>query len=134
MKLQVRKLIEKDWDFLPSWWEAYNQPVPPRDFLPSNGLGGFVVCKELDPIATMFLYMTNSKTAIPAIVISDRYYRDNDRSDALQLLVDFTTNFAKDMGYKFSFAWAKPGILLEKYKESGFTVDTTPSFELIIQY
>jgi hypothetical protein len=38
------------------------------------------------------------------------------------------------MGYKYSFAWAKPGMLLEKYKESGFTVDTTPSFELIIQY
>jgi hypothetical protein len=134
MKLQVRKIIESDWGFLPSWWEAYDQTVPQRDFLPDNGLGGFVVCKELDPIAAMFLYMTNSKTAIPAIVISDRYYRDIDRSDALQLLVDFTTNFAKDMGYKFSFAWAKPGILLEKYKESGFTVDKTPSFELIIQY
>ena len=134
MQLQVRKLIEQDWDFLPSWWEAYNQPVPQRDFLPDNGLGGFMVCKEHDPIAAMFLYTTNSKTAIPAIVISDKYYKDNDRSDALQLLVDFTTNFAKDMGYKYSFAWAKPGILLEKYKKSGFTVDKTPSYELIIQY
>jgi hypothetical protein len=134
MKLQVRKLIEKDWDFLPSWWEAYDQPVPPRDFLPNNGLGGFVVCKELDPIAAMFLYMTNSKTAIPAIIISDRYYRDNDRSDALQLLVDFTTNFAEDLGCKYSFSWAKPGILLDKYKQTGFTVDKTPSYELILKY
>jgi hypothetical protein len=93
-----------------------------------------MVCKENDAIAAMFLYTTNSRTAIPAIVISDKYYKDNDRSDALQLLVDFTTSFAEDMGYKYSFAWAKPGMLLEKYKESGFTVDTTPSFELIIQY
>ena len=134
MKLQVRKLIEKDWGFLPSWWEAYNQPVPNRDFLPEDGLGGFVVCKETDPIAVMFLYMTNSKTAIPAIVISDKYYRDTDRSDALQLLVDFTTKFAKDLGFKYSFAWAKPGILLERYKEAGFTIDETPSYELMIQY
>jgi hypothetical protein len=134
MKLQVRKLIETDWDFLPSWWEVYNQQPPQRDFLPENGLGGFMVCKENDAIAAMFLYTTNSRTAIPAIVISDKDYKDNDRSDALQLLVDFTTSFAEDMGYKYSFAWAKPGMLLDKYKESGFTVDTTPSFELIIQY
>lgn len=134
MKLQIRKLIETDWKFLPSWWEEYGQPVPQRDFLPDNGLGGFMVCKGTDPIAAMFLYTTNSKTAIPAIVISDKYYKDNDRSDALQLLVDFTTDFAEDLGYKYSFAWAKPGILLEKYKQTGFTVDETPSYELIIQY
>ena len=108
--------------------------MPQRDFLPDNGLGGFMVCKEYEPIAAMFLYTTNSKTAIPAIVISNKYYKDNDRSDALQLLVNFTTDFAEDMGYKYSFAWAKPGILLEKYKKSGFTVDKTPSYELIIQY
>lgn len=134
MELKVRKLIEQDWSFLPSWWEAYSQPVPQRDFLPDDGLGGFVVCKESGPIAAMFLYMTNSKTAIPAVVISDRYYRDNDRSEALQLLVDFTTSFARDLGFKFSFAWAKPGILLERYKEAGFTIDETPSYELMIQY
>ncbi len=134
MKLKVRKLIESDWSFLPSWWEAYDQAVPQRDFLPNNGLGGFMVCKEHDPIAAMFLYTTNSKTAIPAIVISDRDYKDNDRSDALQLLVDFTTDFAEDLGCKYSFAWAKPGVLLEQYKQTGFTVDKTPSYELIIQY
>ncbi len=134
MQLQVRKLIETDWSFLPSWWVAYDQDAPPRDFLPDNGLGGFMVCKEQDPIAAMFLYKTNSKTAFPAIVISDIDYKDNDRSDALQLLVDFTTDFAGDLGFKYSFSWAKPDVLLEKYKETGFTVDTTPSYELILKY
>ncbi|MGY8866661.1 MAG: hypothetical protein ACKVJK_13695 [Methylophagaceae bacterium] len=134
MKLQVRKLIESDWNFLPSWWEVYDQPPPQRDFLPENGLGGFMVCKEHDAIAAMFLYTTNSRTAIPAIVISDKDYKDNDRSDALQLLVDFTSSFAEDMGYKYSFAWATPGVLLDKYIESGFSVNNTPSHELIIKY
>jgi hypothetical protein len=133
MKLQVRKLIEKDWSFLPQWWEAYDQEPIQRDFLPDNGLGGFMVCKESDPIAAMFLYTTNSKTAIPAVVVSDRYYKDNDRSDALQLLVDFTKNFAQDMGFKYSFAWAKTGILLDKYTKSGFT-SMGSSHELLIKY
>jgi hypothetical protein len=133
MKLQVRKLIEKDWSFLPQWWEAYDQEPIQRDFLPDNGLGGFMVCKGSDPIAAMFLYTTNSKTAIPAVVVSDRYYKDNDRSDALQLLVDFTKNFAQDMGFKYSFAWAKTGILLDKYTKSGFT-SMGSSHELLIKY
>ena len=146
MKLQVRKLLESDWDFLPSWWEAYNTPVWPKDFLPGafgvgkdqedkrKGLGGFMVCKGEDPIAAMWLWMTNSKTAIPAVIISDKSYRDNDRSDALQLLINFTTDFAEDMGYKYAFAWAKPGMLLEKYKEKGYYQDETPSYELIMKY
>ena len=133
MKLQVRKLIERDWSFLPQWWEAYDQEPIERDFLPDNGLGGFMVCKENDPIAAMFLYTTNSKTAIPAVVISDRYYKDNDRSDALQLLVDFTKDFAQDMGFKYSFAWAKTGVLLDKYIKSGF-ISMGTSHELLIKH
>ena len=134
--MKVRKLHEKDWEYLPSWWEAYNQPVPQRNFLPENGLGGFVVEAQPDktPIAAMFLWTTNSDTAIPAVVISDKSYKDTNRSDALQLLVDFTTDFAFDMGFKFSFAWAKPGKMLKYYKKTGFTVDDTPSYELILQY
>lgn len=134
MKLQVRKLIESDWDIITKWYEQYEQPMPNRDFYPENGLGGFMVYKENTLIASMFLYITNSNTAIPAIVISNKKYRDNDRSDALQLLVDFTTDFAKNVGCKYSFAWAKPGVLLEKYKQTGFIADETPSYELIIQY
>ncbi len=84
--LKCRKIHEKDWAFLPSWWEQYDQPVPQRAFLPNDGLGGFIVANESGPIAAMFLWTTNSKTAIPAVVISDRHYRDTDRSDALQFL------------------------------------------------
>ena len=134
MKLQVRKLIESDWDIIPKWYEQYEQPMPNRDFYPENGLGGFMVYKENTLIASMFLYITNSNTAIPAIIISNKKYRDDDRSDALQLLVDFTTDFAKKIGCKYSFAWAKPGVLLEKYKQTGFIADETPSYELIIRY
>ena len=148
MELQVRKLKESDWAFLPSWWKAYDQKVPMRRFLPAAhgikhdghifeipeeayGLGGFMVCKGNDPIAAMWLWITNSKTAIPAVVIADKSYRDTDRSDALQLLIDFTTDFAKTLGAEFAFAWAKEGVLLEKYLETGYTKDDTSSYELI---
>ena len=149
MELKVRKLTESDWDFLPSWWEAYGENPPMRAFLPAShsvnykdeklfkipehlhGLGGFMVCKGDYPIAAMWLWITNSQTAIPAVVIADKFYRDTDRSDALQLLIDFTTDFAKTLGASFAYSWAKEGVLLEKYLETGYTKDETSSYELI---
>ena len=134
LQLKCRKIHEQDWDYIPAWYEQHNQPVPQRSFFPENGLGGFVVCKGKDPIAIMWLWLTNSKTAIPAVVISDKTYQDTDRSDALQLLIDFTTDFGYEMGYEFAFAWAKPGVLLERYLKTGYTQDQDPSYELILQY
>ena len=146
MELQVRKLQESDWNLIPKWWEAYDEKILPRDMLPGSfkvgdeqeenrqGLGGFMVCKGYDPIAALWLWMTNSKMAIPAVVVSDKSYQDTDRSDALQLLVNFTTDFAEDMGYKYAFAWAKEGMLLDKYKKAEYYCDETPSYELIMKY
>lgn len=133
MKLNIRKIIEKDWEFIPSWWEAYKSEGFPKDFLPDNGLGGFIVQKE-KPIAAMWLWMTNSKTAIPAVVVSDRNYKDSDRSDALQLLMNYTTDYAEELGYKYAFGWGKPGVLLEKYREAGYHIDETPSYETILKF
>ena len=133
MQLKTRNLIESDWDIIPKWYSQYKQEGFPRDFLPENGLGGFMVYKE-NPIAAMWLWKTNSKTAIPAVVISDRNYKEKDRSDALQLLVNHTTDIAKAMGFKYSFAWAKPGLLLDKYKNADYYVDESPSYELILKY
>ena len=91
MKLQVRKLQESDWDFLPQWWESHGQ-IPWiddcdfRDFLPGafqvgefdekrSGLGGFIVCKDEDPICAMWLSLTNTNCALPTAAISDPEYR-----------------------------------------------------------
>ena len=146
MKLKVRKLQESDWKFIPEWYKQYDQIPPPREFLPGRfevgkmedtstcGLGGFIVCKGEDPIAAIWLYMTNSKTAIPALVISDKTYRDVDRDEALQMLVNFTTDFAWGMGYQYSFTWASKGVLFEKYEEAGFKGDDSPTHEMVLNY
>ena len=115
MKLQVRKLQESDWSFIPEWWKSNKQDNSIenlRDFLPGSfqigdyeekraGLGGFIVCKEDDPIAVVWLIMTNSNRAIATKVISDLSYGDEDKEKALQLLNNFVNNFAKELGYKY---------------------------------
>ena len=44
MKLNIRMLKNSDWDTLVKWWEAWPEwKTPPKDMLPENGTGGFIV-------------------------------------------------------------------------------------------
>ena len=128
MKLQVRKLQESDWKFLPEWWKSNKQDDSIenlRDFLPGSfqigdyeekraGLGGFIVCKEDDPIAATWLIMTNSNCAIITNIISDLSYRDEDKEKALELLNNFVNNFAKELGYKHTIQLVENTKLVKK--------------------
>ena len=44
MDFKIRKLVEDDYKTLTSWWEQWKWPVLPREFLPNNGTGGYMVC------------------------------------------------------------------------------------------
>ncbi len=131
MELKCRRIIEKDLTKIEGWLKDYGSEMPSLDFLPQEGTGGFVVANDTGIIAAMWLWFTNSKTAIPAMVVADKYYRAEDRHEALALLIDFTTEFAKDAGCEFAFAWAKEGVLLDKYLVAGYDKDEKESFELI---
>ena len=133
MELKCRRIIEKDLKEIEGWLKDYGNEMPSLEFLPNKGTGGFVVANDTGIIAAQWLWFTNSKTAIPAMVVADKHYRAEDRHDAIQLLMDFTTQFAKDAGCEFAFAWAKPGVLLEKYESLGYKKDSKESFELIKQ-
>ncbi len=81
-KLRVRKVLDKDKKL--SWFNDQGK--------------GFMVCKDDDPIAAMFIDLKDEKpeTEIPATMINDSSYQDTDRSDALTLLEEFTDDFVKD--------------------------------------
>jgi len=155
--LRVRKLQESDWEFLPKWWKAHGQEHEGksswlkkgtaqdwRDFLPGafeigeyeekrSGLGGFLVCEDTHPIAAMWLNLTNSGIASPTSVVSDPSYRDKNRKEAIQLLLNFVTDFARDLGYKYSFGWAEahPRGILDRYLDAGYQQFKNPVYELI---
>jgi len=117
--LQVRKLLESDWDFLPKWVDSYDKKplikkLNFRDLMPGafqvgeyeekrKGLGGFMVCKDQHPIASVWLGMTNSHCALLTNVISDPDYKDKDKNEAIQLLTNFAMDFSKDLGYKYIY-------------------------------
>ena len=134
MELRVRKIQEKDLDLFDTWYKKYDDTMPERDFLPEDGLGGFVVCKGDDPIGAMWLYLTNAKTCIPTFMISDKDYKDVDKKEALQLLMDFTTDFGEQLGCKYAFAWARGNRVLDYHLESGYVKSPDQYHEVIYKY
>jgi len=129
--MKLRKLTDQDWDTLCKWWEAWPKWVnPPKSFLPDNGKGGFMVEKNNKPICAGFIYLTNSDAVLLEWIVSDPEYRENDRKEALELLITGAEAACKAIGKKHMFSIGRNKHLIETHKELGWAVDTSSSYEL----
>jgi|TARA_B110000908_G_scaffold171188_1_gene233065 hypothetical protein len=132
MELNIRMLQDSDWDTLVSWWDGWKEwKAPPRDMLPDNGKGGFMVENQNGPIVAGFLYTTNSKTAWVEWIVSDPTYKNKDRKNAIELLINGAENVAKKQGFKYMFSIGKNKHLMETHEKLGYHIDSNPSYEII---
>ena len=131
MKLNIRRLEESDWDTLTSWWKTWKWPVMPKDALPDNGTGGFMVEKGEVPIVAGFIYTANSKTALLEWIISNPKYKEKDRQEAIELLIIGAENVLKAHGYKYVISLGRNKSLIETHRKLGYSIDVKPSYEII---
>ena len=132
MKLNIRRLQEKDWETLCSWWDAWPEWVnPPKDFLPDNGTGGLMVYKRNTLIVAGFIYYTNSKGALLEYVVSNPNYREADRKQAIELLINSVEEVCKANGVKYIFSIGRTKPLIETHRKLGWGIDDKPSNEII---
>lgn len=131
--MQVRKLNETDYDeILTQWWKDWpNWSAPPKEFLPNNGTGGLMVEKEGEPIVACFLYFTNSKAVLLEWLVSSPTYREDNRQEAIELLINSAEELCKKAGNKFMFSIGRNKHLIETHKKLGWHVDDTPSHEIV---
>lgn len=130
MELKVRALQESDWDTLQSWWKWWRWPEVSKEVLPMNGIGGLMVYKEDIPIATGFLYLSNSKVAWLDWIISNPKYKEEDRKQSIELLINSLEDVAKQQGYSVIISITRNKPLIETHKKLGYTVDNNPSYEI----
>ena len=129
-KLTVRNLKKDDYDFIAKWWKWWWGTTVDRDFLPENGTGGLMVEKDGRPIIAGFIYETNSSSVLLEWIVSDPEYRDNDRKQAVELLITEAEKLTKNLGYKYMFTIGRNKNLIETHKKLGWTVDDKPSHEI----
>lgn len=133
MEFNIRPLSESDYDeILVGWWNDWNWPPPPKDFLPDNGKGGIIVLDGDIPVCAGFMYATNSGIAWVEFIISNKQYKKRDkRKEALLLLVDTLTNVCRNTGFKYCYCLLKNKNLIKTYEKIGYGLGDSNAFEMI---
>ena len=132
MKFNIRKLEASDWNTLVKWWDSWPEwTAPPKTFLPENGTGGLIVEKDKQPVVAGFLYFTNSQAVLLEWIISNPEYRNTDRQEAIELLINMAEEICKKQGQVHMFSIGRNRHLIETHKKLGWHVDSKPSHEII---
>ena len=64
-------------------------------------------------------------------IISNPDYKDEDRQDAIELLINGAENVSRKLGYKYIFSIGRNKHLIETHKKLKWAVDKKPSHELV---
>lgn len=131
--LHVRSLTSEDYsENLVKWWNDWKWTAPPREFLPENGLGGFMVCDEDYPVVAGFLYTTNSSVAWVEFIVSNIEYKHKEnRKKAIRLLILTLEELAKINGKKYIYSSLKSEPLINAYMDCGFVKGSSNTQEMI---
>jgi len=129
MEFNVRAIESGDYEnTLVKWWKDWGWQAPPEDFLPETGV---MISKGNVDICAGFIYLTNSKVALTEFVVSNKDYKDKDRGEAIDLLIDCIAELANENGYKYAHVILKNKSLLGRYKEAGYLESDTNVIEMI---
>lgn len=130
--MEVRALKNEDYAItLIKWWKAWKWTPPMKDMLPENGTGGIMVSSNGVDVCAGFLYLTNSKTAWLEYIVSSRDYKESDRSEAIELLINTLNEIAKNKGFSYIYTSLKSKPLINKYKNCGFIEGSKNCQEMI---
>jgi len=131
MELTIRQLNDTDYqDILVNWWTQWGWVAPEKDFLPDDGMGGYIVYDDETPVCAGFIYVTNSRVAWVDWIISNKEYREK-RREAITMLIDTLTNLSKMSGSKYAYALIKNDSLIKTYESLGYIKGDSYTSEMI---
>ena len=131
MEFNARKLIDNDYELLVSWWKWWRWTPIPKNFLPDNGTGGIMIEKDNTPVVAGFIYYTNSDAVVVEWIISNPDYKDKNRKQAVEVLLNTIEKVCKKQGKQYMFSIGRSKQLVETHKKLGWVVDEKPSYEIV---
>lgn len=133
MELNIRPLLYSDYDtILVDWWKGWRWTPPPRDVLPDDGKGGYIVFDGATPVCAGFVYVTNSKIGWVEWIVSNNKVRNKEvREESISMLIEFLTGLLRQSGCKYSYSIAKNENLIKHYQKFGYSKGSTNFTEMI---
>ena len=131
MKFNARKLTEQDYSMLVDWWKWWRWSPPSKNLLPNNGTGGIIIEKNNIPVVAGFLYFTNSEMVLLEWIVSNPKYKESDRKDAIEMLINVSEQVCRKENKKYMFTIGRSKHLRETHEKLGWSVDNKSSYEII---
>tara|TARA_R100001143_G_scaffold15916_1_gene18216 strand:- start:34 stop:441 length:408 start_codon:yes stop_codon:yes gene_type:complete len=131
MKFNARKLTEQDYSMLVDWWKWWRWSPPSKNLLPNNGTGGIIIEKNNIPVVAGFLYFTNSEMVLLEWIVSNPKYKESDRKDAIEMLINVSEQVCRKENKKYMFTIGRSKHLRETHEKLGWSVDSKSSYEII---
>ena len=131
MKFNARKLTEQDYSMLVDWWKWWRWSPPSKNLLPNNGTGGIIIEKNNIPVVAGFLYFTNSEMVLLEWIVSNPKYKESDRKDAIEMLINVSEQVCRKENKKYMFTIGRSKHLINTHKKLGWVVDEKPSYEIV---
>lgn len=129
--MDVRVLNENDYDnILEGWWKDWRWHPPTKKMLPENGTGGVMVSSGGVDVCAGFLYFTNSNMAWIEFIVSNIKYKEPDRGDCLEFLINVLCSIAKDKGFSYIYTSLKNENLINRYLMCGFEIGSSNCKEM----
>lgn len=129
---KIRLLTDNDFTTLINWWNFWRFPAPKKELLPDNGCGGIMVYKDDVEICAGYLFFTNSKMAWIEFIVSNPNYKQKDRKEAINFLINELGQIAKSKGYEVLFTSVKNENLIKRFKECNYIIGSKNTTEMII--
>lgn len=132
MEFNIRLLNDSDYDnIIVGWWKDWGGEAPPKDSLPQDGTCGFMVSKGDIDICAGFAYFTNSGIAFCEFIVSNFNYREKDRNQAIETLIDTISEASFNAGYKYMWVSSFNKNLVKRYEACGYIKTQEDCVEMI---
>ena len=112
------------------WWKHNGQDPVRRAFLPKDERC-FMLEKNGVPIASYFLFLMDPYiVGWATYLVSNPEYKEKDRGEAIELLIDRIEEVCKSLNYKYIFTMGRNKHLIETHRKLGWVVDKKSSYEI----
>lgn len=111
--MKIDKFTIDHYETVCGWWKDYEWNPIPLESLPTTG---FIV----DDVCAGFLYKTDSNIAWLEFVVSNKKANKEEKSKALNLLIESLCEEAKKDKYNVIFTSCQHKGLIQKYLNNGF--------------
>tara|TARA_R100000951_G_C2628333_1_gene176780 strand:- start:183 stop:593 length:411 start_codon:yes stop_codon:yes gene_type:complete len=124
--MEARKITKKDFETITSWYKKREWPLMSKDFLPDNGEGGLIISHNKIDIVAGFIWFSNSKISWFGFPISDPDYKEDNKNEAIDMLITCAEQVCKKQGSNIMFTYLNhdsnynKGI--EKYEKLGWNI------------